>query len=403
MRIKMPPILLILMLLPGLHAGQSKSAMHFDYTSAEAMMKVIQSLHDRVETATIKKFLDDALQFKAYHVSHERYTDPERSKENQVTLSQFRSFMLSLSGDKVDTLDNRRLNITEPFYQDAIKNPEKFRDALQVIQTVPPSRFQDSFETALHWLPNEPDFDIYVWMLFDIGGSGAWAYDAKDGTHHIGFNMLHMLDAKGNFDLELFLGILAHEIHHLGSPLSNYYKAINYDSINGNSHLKRYSDYMTPLITEGMAQKFCNNAPGLLSAKPYPERVYAATAQNLSEWAYFQTQFIDIHNRAVQDLRQLLGNAAPDMEKFQSDYDNYWTWKAGEIEGREIMLGRQYYYGAEIMGVINAALGREAVMAGLLDIRKIPALYNEGIMKLHPEGFSGYLFPEDIVETISGL
>ncbi len=317
------------------------------------MMKVIQTLHRQDEDAIIQKLLDEALKHKAYAVSHERYTSPERSKENQVTLSQFRRFMLSFSGDRVDTQDNRRLMITTPFYKDAIKNPGKFHKAIQKIQATPSSQFQDSFDLALYWLPKKPDLDIHVWILFDIGGSGAWAFRTKDGTHNIGFNILHILDAKGEFDLNLFLGVLAHEIHHLGSPLSLYLEAINYDSLSETSRLKLYSDYVNSMIVEGMAQKFCNNAHGVLSPKPYPEKAFAATLLNLKDWAYFEKQLLDIHKRAIKDLRQLLSCATINRDKFESDYNNYWTWRAGEIEGKIFTLGRQYYYGTELLGVIK--------------------------------------------------
>jgi hypothetical protein len=212
-----------------------------------------------------------------------------------------------------------------------------------------------------------------------------------------------MLDDEGNFDQEMFLGILAHEIHHLGSPLSHYFKAINYDSLSETSRLKLYSDYLSPLITEGMAQKFCNNAPGVRTSKPYPERAFAATPLNLEDWAFFQSQLPDIHNRAIKDLRQLLGSKTIDKEKFEDDYNNYWTWQAGDIEGKKFTLGRRYYYGTELLGVINAAFGREVLFEGLLNIRKILLLYNEGVKKLRPRDFAPYLFPEDIIKAVQGL
>ncbi len=396
-------IFLILIFSSGLFAFQKQPSLHFDYTSAEAMMKVIQTLHRQDEDAIIQKLLDEALKYKAYAVSHERYTSPERSKENQVTLSQFRRFMLSFSGDRVDTQDNRRLMITTPFYKDAIKNPEKFHKAIQKIQAAPSSQFQDSFDLALYWLPKKPDLDIHVWILFDIGGSGAWAFRTKDGTHNIGFNILHILDAKGEFDLNLFLGVLAHEIHHLGSPLSLYLEAINYDSLSETSRLKLYSDYVNSMIVEGMAQKFCNNAPGVLSPKPYPEKAFAATLLNLKDWAYFEKQLLDIHKRAIKDLRQLLSCATINRDKFESDYNNYWTWRAGEIEGKIFTLGRQYYYGTELLGVINTALGREVLFEALKDLRKIPLLYNKGVKKLRPKDFEQYLFPEDITKLVQEI
>jgi hypothetical protein len=392
-----------LMLFPSLYASQKRPAMQLDYQSAESMIKVIQALHHHAETETVEELLDEALKFKACHVSHERYTNPERSKESQVTLSQFRRFMLSFSEDRVDTQGNKRLIITKPFYEYAIKNPEKFQKAIQMIYSVPSSRFQDSFELALYWLPKEPDLNIHVWILFDIGGSGAWAFRTKDGSDNIGFNILHMLNDQGEFDVELFLGTLAHEIHHLGLPLSSYLKSINYESLSGTSRLRLYSDYMKTLITEGMAMKFCNNAPGVLSPKPYAEKDFAATQLNLKNWIYFQEQLVDIHDRATKDLRQLLSDAPIDREKFESDYNNYWTWRAGEKEGRIFSLGRLYYYGAELLGVINAALGREALFEGLSDLRKILLLYNEGMKKLHLKNFEQYLFPEDIVKLIQEL
>jgi hypothetical protein len=394
---------IVLMFFPRLYASQKQSAMHFDYKSTEAMLKVIQALHHHAEAKAVEKLLDEALKFEAYNVSHERYTNPERPKESQVTLSQFRRFMLSFSEKQVDTQDNKRLMITKSFYENAIKNPEKFQKAIRKIRLVPTSRFQDSFELALYWLPKVPELNIHVWILFDIGGSGAWAFRTEDGSDNIGFNILHMLDDKGEFDIELFLGILAHEIHHLGLPLSSYLKAINYENLGENSRLKLYSDYMETLMTEGMAMKFCNNAPGVLSPLPYPEKAFVATQLNLKDWKHFQDQLVDIHGRAIKDLRRLLSDTTVDKEKFESDYDNYWTWRAGEKEGRTFTLGRRYYYGAELLGVIYAALGRDAVFEGLLDLRKILLLYNEGLMKLGLEDFEQYLFPKDLIKLVNEL
>ncbi len=392
-----------LLLLSSLHGLQTKSSMNFDYASAEAMMKVIQALHDRLGIEAMGSLLDESLKLKAYQVSHDRYTSPERSKENQVTLSQFRRFMLSFSGDRIDTQGNRRLIITKPFYEDAIKNPAKFQKALQKIKSIPSTRFQESFRLALYWLPKEVELNIHAWILFDIGGSGAWAFRTEDGAQNIGFNILHMLDDLGEFNQELFLGILAHEIHHLGLPLSSYFKTIDYEHLSETSRLRWYSDYMRLFVTEGAAQKFCNNAPGVLSPKPYPKKVFAATSLNLKDWAYFQQQLVDIHKRAVQDLRKILRGESFDREKFESDFRDYWTWAAGEREGREFTLGRQYYYGSELLGVINAAFGREVLLEGLLDLRKIPDLYNRSIIKLRTPDFERYLFPEDIIKMIQEL
>ena len=94
-------ILIVLMIIPTSHECQEQPSMQFDYKSAEAMIKVFYALNRQDKVETIQKLLDDALMYKAYNVSHERYTDPARSKENQVTLEQFRQFMLSLGEAKL--------------------------------------------------------------------------------------------------------------------------------------------------------------------------------------------------------------------------------------------------------------------------------------------------------------
>jgi hypothetical protein len=42
-------------------------------------------------------------------------------------------------------------------------------------------------------------------------------------------------------------------------------------------------------------------------------------------------------------------------------------------------------------------------MAGMLDLRKIPGLFNQAIRKLRPADFEMYLFPDDILEIIEAL
>jgi len=86
-----------------------------------------------------------------------------------------------------------------------------------------------------------------------------------------------------------------------------------------------------------------------------------------------------------------------------SAFANYWTWRAGENEGKEYILGRRYYYGSELLGVIYEGLGREAIFEIIYDFRKLLPLYNKGLMKLKPEGYKQYLFPGDIIIMVEEL
>lgn len=77
------------------------------------------------------------------------------------------------------------------------------------------------------------------------------------------------------------------------------------------------------ILAVGMAMKFCNNATGVLSPKPYLKEAFAATHLNLINWTYFQEQLVDIYDRAIKDFRLLLSDDEVDREKFESDCNNF--------------------------------------------------------------------------------
>ncbi len=222
-----------------------QSTIQFDYQSAEAMLEVIQAIHDKAGKETVEKLLDHALQMETYQISEERYTNPNRSKKNQVTLSEYKMFILSFLEDSVDTQGNRRLGFMKDLYQDAVKNPQKYAEALERIKSIKDSQIQEVLDIALYWLPEGNEVHTSAIILFDMGGGG-WAHKTKDGRHHTAFNILILLDENGTFDQDIFLGTLAHELHHVGIPLGGYYNRINYDSLSDTSRLKLYTDFSNP-------------------------------------------------------------------------------------------------------------------------------------------------------------
>jgi hypothetical protein len=379
-----------------------QSTTQFDYQSAEAMLEVIQAIHDKAGIETVEKLLDNALQMEAYQITEERYTNPNRSKKDQVTLPEYKMFILSFLEDSVDTQGNRRLGFLKDLYRDAVKNPQKYAEALKRIKAIKGSQIQEALDIALYWLPEGIEVHTSAIILFDMGGGG-WAYKTKDGRHHTAFNILVLLDENGTFDQDNFLGTLAHELHHVGIPVDSFYNTITYDSLNDTSRLKLYTDFVKPMITEGLAQKFCSNAPGKFSPKPYLEKKFASNETAHQNWEYFNSHLIDIHKRAMSDLTKILNGEITNPDAFNTAFKNYWTWHAGELEGKRFVQGRRYYYGAEILGVINEGLGREALFEVIYDFRKFLPLYNKGLRELEPEGYEEYLFPVDIIQSVEEL
>ena len=314
-----------------LSAADSRSVLSLDYQGASAMMDVLQLIHDGAAAPEIGSRLNTALGLEAYRISAEQY-DVEKKG---IDLQQFRTFMLSLADENVDTLGNRRLEFLKDYFLDAVKNPEKYRRALAAIGAISQEEVRGALDRALFWLPQGVSLNVKVLVLFDIGG-GAWAYKAKNGQNYSAFSLPFLLDEKGEFDSSMFLLTLAHELHHLGIPVDAYYQSIGYDKLPPGSPLRLYSEYVVSMIKEGMAQKFCSNAPGKLTDKPDPQEEYAAVEEGRRTWDFFISEFDRIHLRAVRDMEKIVAGEIRDVEGFWSDFSNYWTWRAGSVEGRQL-------------------------------------------------------------------
>ena len=313
-------------ILDYLNPSPTRSSITFDYVGAAAMLEVIRAIHEKRDKERVEELIDSALKLNSYKICEERYTNPDRSKNNQVSLSEYKKFIMSFLRESVDTQGNRRIGFLKEYYMDAVKNPEKYTKALQIIMSIPDSSIQDALNKAFHWLPDGIEMNVNVIILFDIGG-GAWIEKTKDGRNHVAFNILLFLDDKSNFDSENFLGTLAHELHHVGieGPIEKYSNSINYRNLNDTSSLKLFTDYIEPKITEGFAQKFCSNAPGKFSPKPYPDRKFAAIEIARKNWEYFLSEFEDIHKRAISDFIKILsgeiinreGRVEADAKRFE--------------------------------------------------------------------------------------
>lgn len=390
-----------LALISGCSTGNPAPAV-FDTDGAVAMLEVLQAIHDGADDSTVESLFDQVMLLKSYRICVQHFTDPRRPESNRVSESQYKTFIMSLLHGEADTQGNRRLGYMKPLYEEAVKNPRRFAEAIDRFREIPVSRIQDSFDLARKWLPDDIELKGRVQLVFDMGG-GAWIFTDQKGLHHVCFNILFMLDENDKIDQTLFLGTLAHEMHHIGLPDESYYKMIHYDTLDKTSRLKLFTDFIAPLIGEGLAQKFCSNAPGVLTGKPYQDHSFAAISQAKKDWKFYMSQLAQIHQRFVRDLTWILEGDITDQEQFDSDYTNYWTWHARKVEGKKFVLGRRYYYGSELVGIINKGLGKEALFEVMYDYRKLIPLYNQALLKVKPKDHEKYRIPESLISKIEEL
>lgn len=374
----------------------------FDTSGAEAMLEVVGAIHDGEDPARVEALFDRAMNLPSYRICVRHFTDPARPASNQVTAAQYKTFVMSLLKGPADTQNNRRLGYMAPLYRDAVRNPDKYGHAVDQCKEIPESAVSDAFDLARQWLPRGIPLAGRVQLVLDMGG-GAWIFTDEHNTHHVSFNVLAMLDKEGGIDKDLFLGTLAHEMHHIGLPEDTYFKSIAYDSLPKDSRLKIYSDFVSTFISEGLAQKFCSNAPGVWTGKPAPDKPFAAIEQGRQDWTLYMSQLAEIHLRFVKDLEWILNGDVSNREAFDKNYADYWTWHAGGKEGRQSVLGRRYYYGTELMGIINRGLGKDALFELMTDYRKLPDLFNRALVRVKPAGYESLALPRELVRGVSAL
>jgi len=371
-----------------------------DVSGAEALINVFDAMQHGESSQQIDVLLDKALALNPYLVSAERFT--AKDQNSPVTLEEYRNYIKSLSTDSVDDRGNRRLAFLKPRYIDAYQNLSVYKNLIEQVKSLSKEDIDNMLKQATDWLPNDVKVNAELLVMFDIGGA-AWAYRASDAKDYIMFSVLFLLDEDGTFSKEMFLKTVSHEIHHVGIPLNDFITKVDYENLPDTSRLKLYVDFIAGIIKEGMAQKFCSNAPCKFTEKPYPDEIYAAIPKAVENWDYFISDFGAINDSAKTMISEIALNKIVNIENFYERYANYWTWKSGTVENKEIVLGRRYYYGSEVLGLINSALGKEPLFEIMYDFRKFPYYFNVALKKAKPENFENYLFDEVVVDEILNL
>lgn len=369
---------------------------------AEKMLAAIAALHDNSNPKMVETLVDAALATDAYKLSAQRYGDPSRPRENRVEVEEFRAFLLSLRQRAPLTAGKPRLEMQLPRFQDAVEHPQKYREALRTISTSSETTMAEALKLAHEWLPPDTKIRATVWLVLDMGGSYPWVYAKGSNDLHVGVDVLQSLDENGKFPQDVFTAFLAHEFHHLGYSLDAFKALIGYASLPAAHPLRLYTDYMNMLLGEGMAMKFCNNAPGVLSNSPYPAKPFLTTAASRQVWETFAAEAEKMHAHAVSDMERVVGLKPQNLDSLGQEMREYWAIPPNSATtGRPMVHSRNYFWGGEMLGVIHDAFGKKAVAEAMADFRRIPPLYNLAVEKLgKPKKWS---FPKAVVDAVATL
>jgi hypothetical protein len=393
--------LLAAFLLPAFAAGQiAESRVTFDISAAEALIETFEAMQQGKSEKQVDSLIDGMLALHAYAVSAERFG--AKNQISPVTLGEYKRFLKSFTSDSVNDQGNARLAMLKSWYVDAYSNLPDYKKLVNQLKAQLNEYSSGAVQLATEWLPKNVGLNAEVLVMFDIGGA-AWAYKASDGKDYIMYSVLFLMDDSRNFDSDMFFKNLAHELHHVGIPLNSFANEVGYDSLPPNDRLKLYIDFMYDIVKEGMAQKFCSNAPGKFTPKPYPNEIYAAIPKGVENWNYFISDFQAINDSVKSFLNFIAYSDSVDAGQFYNRFVRYWTWKAGEVEKKEFALDRRYYYGAEVLGLVYTTLGKEALFEIMYDYRKLPSYFNLALKKAKPEGYESFLFDDRLADSVLHL
>jgi hypothetical protein len=252
----------------------------------------------------------------------------------------------------------------------ALKNTKQLIKDLEKLKTI--DFQQESVQMAKKYLPTgavlEADF---YFVLF--GHSTAFSVGKENG-----FDFLQLpKQADGTIDIRELTTTFAHELHHTGF---DYVMKKNMKDVKNQENIL----LLGILAAEGMPTYFIDQ-PGKHLAE-YKTRQNSLYHEVAADWESHSKRLNDLYKEAEKDIR--------------SNFE-------GKLKQKELMgkwmsgyKGAGYVLGADMIGVIDKYLGREAALDLALDYRRLLIVYNQAARKAAMKGEKIFTFDEELAENI---
>jgi len=252
----------------------------------------------------------------------------------------------------------------------ALKNTKQLNKDLEKLKTI--DFQQESVQMAKKYLPAgavlEADF---YFVLF--GHSTAFSVGKENG-----FDFLQLpKQADGTIDIQELTTTFAHELHHTGF---DYVMKKNMKDVKNQENIL----LLGILAAEGMPTYFIDQPWKHLAE--YKTRQNSLYHEVAADWESHSKRLNDLYKEAEKDIR--------------SNFE-------GKLKQKELMgkwmsgyKGAGYVLGADMIGVIDKYLGREAALDLALDYRRLLIVYNQAARKAAMKGEKIFTFDEELAENI---
>ena len=329
------------------------------------MLKVFAAFKKGRPIPELEKQLDLTLNLPSYELSFRRYTDASRPPTSHVSKSEFRKMLVETFEKKEYSGTNPRLKEVQKLVLRTIEHLDTFERALSDIRKNSKMIRSNALALVSDWIPDEASLDGTIFVLVDPGMSFPWAYDGK----FIGLDLMQFTKTdQYGFDIVGLTQTMAHEVHHLALQKIN----------RSRGPMDADAKFASFFEGEGSAMKFCNNVETQLSDRANPR---TKTAFLESSHPIYTKSFREVWKNYRGDLNAMIARAREDRNMLRLGKQQDLTyWLPDLSEGR--MIGRQYYLGAEIMGVIYQAFGKAKVFEAYRKPEIIFPTYNDAVKKL---------------------
>lgn len=318
-----------------------------------------------VDHKEIERSLDKLLLHEDYRTELERY-ECAGGPRGSFTISDYKNIFFNYKTLAAKDIENERMRAKLKPFKDFMNDFDDYLDSINKLCDIDNEKIIKAIDWTLYGLPRSVELkDIEIILSISLGPSGAWAY--KDYSYY------DIVNFTKNYDEEVFLNTIAHELHHIGLS-----KLIPDEKL---EKITLEELFLIALSGEGLATKFCNNYEGILTKSIYEIRVNKGIDQY--SYNYFLKEFDNVYTMFKNDLRDIRNGVYKNTNELMKMIIEHWmtlksSWNTDE-KLDDLALSMNYFVGAEIWGLVHDMLGVEEVFKCLEHPQYFIDSYNKAL------------------------
>jgi hypothetical protein len=320
---------------------------------------------DNQDLRSIEIMLDKLLLHDDYLIEFERYKCAGGPR-GSFTVDDYKNVFFNYKTLITKEIENERMRAKLEAFKDFMSDLENYIEGINQLCNIDQNKISEALEWTFYGLPKSVKLDdIEIVLAISLGPSGAWAYN--------NYSYYDVVFLSKNYDEEVFLNTIAHELHHIG-----FSKLITDEEA---ERMTQEELFLIALSGEGLATKFCNNYSGILTKNIYETRINKGI-DNYS-YKYFFSEFDKVYSMFRNDIINIRNGVYKNTNELMQMFSEHWMslksgWSTDERLD-DLALSMNYFIGAEIWGLVHDTLGVDEVFKCLKHPQYFLESYNRAL------------------------